>query len=180
VVERDVLIRGDLVRTSSSKSAQPREPGSAPEGTAVQLGRYVYISQGCTLHPPSRIHSIKDKTGQDVQTMLYYPLRISDYVFVGANTHIRAAEIRSNVQIGANCTIGNMCTIKDNVKILDGTVLPDYSNWASGTIVAGRPARIVGELGPGWGSGGAGGGTSVDEGIGVRSRERYAAVNTKK
>jgi dynactin-5 len=117
--------------------------------------------------------------------MTYFMLRISDYVYIGPNTHVRAAEIRSNVWIGANCTIGNMVMIKDNVKILDGTVLPANTIWAGGTVIAGRPGRVIGEIGEGWaagssGSGGGGGGSTVDEGVGVKSRERWAAVGTKR
>ncbi len=111
--------------------------------------------------------------------MTYFMLRISDYVYIGPNTHVRAAEIKSNVYIGANCTIGNMVIIKDNVKILDGTVLPANTVWAGGTIIAGRPGRVVGEIGEGWAASVASG-SSVDEGVGVKSRERWAAVGNKR
>lgn len=75
-----------------------------------------------------------------------------------------------------------MVLIKDNVKILDGTVLPANSVWASGSVIAGRPGRVVGELGEGWASStsAAAGGASVDEGVGVKSRERWAAVGNRK
>jgi dynactin-5 len=73
-----------------------------------------------------------------------------------------------------------MCIIKDNVKILDGSVLPANSVWVSNSIIAGKPARVIGELGEGWGSTGTGGSTGVDEGVGVRSRERWAAVGNKR
>ena len=106
-------------------------------------------------------------------------LRILDYVYIGPNTHIRAAEIRSNVWIGANCTIGNMVMIKDNVKILDGTVLPANTVWAGGTIIAGRPGRVIGEVGEGWAAGSSSN-SAGDEGVGVKSRERWAAVGNKR
>jgi len=112
---------------------------------------------------------------------MYYPLRIADHVFVGPNTHIRAAEIRSNVHIGANVNIGNFVVVKENVRILDGAVLPANSVWASNSVVAGSPARVVGEVGEGWGGGGgSGGGMGGDELVGVRSRERWAAVGNKR
>lgn len=66
--------------------------------------------------------------------------------------------------------------IKENVKVLDGSVLPANSVWASGSIVAGKPARVVGELSEAWGSSQ----TTSDELVGVRSRERWAAVGNKK
>jgi dynactin 5 len=111
---------------------------------------------------------------------VYVGMRISDYVYIGPNTHVRAAEIRSNVHIGANCVIGNMVMIKDNVKVLDGTVLPANTIWAGGSVIAGRPGRVVGEVGEGWASGAAGSGGVGDEGIGVKSRERWAMVGNKR
>jgi dynactin-5 len=123
--------------------------------------------------------TVTDANGETKQIMTYFMLRISDYVYIGPNTHIRAAEIRSNVYIGADCTIGNMVMIKDNVKILDGTVLPANTIWASGTVVAGRPGRVVGEIGEGWASNSGTSGSTVDEGVGVRSRERWAAAGNK-
>lgn len=182
MIQHDVVIHGNLVRP-----AQPRPPSqtsgdqkpSSQEQTSIHLGRYVFISPGCTLHPPSRLTTATNQHGEPAQTVTYFVLRISDYVFIGPNTHVRAAEIRSNVYIGANCSIGNMVIIKDNVKILDGAVLPANSVWASGSIVAGKPARVIGELGEGWGGGGSSG-SAVDEGIGVRSRERWAAVGNKR
>jgi len=53
------------------------------------------------------------------------------------------------VWIGANCTIGNMVMIKDNVKILDGTVVPPNMVIPSFSIVAGRPGRVIGEIAEG-------------------------------
>ncbi len=104
-------------------------------------------------------------------------MRISDSVFIGASTVVRAAEIKSNVHIGANCSIGNMCIIKENVRVLDGTVLPANSVWSAGVVIAGRPGRVVGEVGEGWADGKDVGG---DEGVGVRGRERWAGVGNKK
>lgn len=177
------MVHGDLVRPPQQKSSLPA--GVAPdqkaanqEQTSIHLGRYVFVSPGCTLHPPSRMSNSASSTGAPVLT--YYPLRVSDYVYIGPNTQVRAAEIRSHVYIGSNCVIGNMCIIKDNVKILDGSVLPANSVWTSNSIVAGRPARVIGELGEGWGSGGNSTAAGVDESVGIRSRERWAAVGNKR
>jgi hypothetical protein len=68
--------------------------------------------------------------------------------------------------------------IKDNVRVEDGTVLPANSVWASGSVVAGSPARVVEEVGEAWGTfeGGVGvGGVAL-----VGSRERWLAVGNKK
>ncbi|KAJ9660080.1 hypothetical protein H2198_002777 [Neophaeococcomyces mojaviensis] len=189
VVQQGVVIRGDLVRPpqpTQQPSSNSLDPSSAAtvkkpsQPNSVHLGRYVFISPNCTLHPPSR----PDKGSDGKPVVTYYPLRISDYVFVGEGCNIRAAEIRSNVWIGKGVTVGNFAMIKENVKVLDGAVLPANSVWASGSVVAGAPARVVGELAEAWGGGGAtsaGTGTGVgDEPIGVRARERWASVGNKK
>ncbi|KIW62300.1 hypothetical protein PV04_10484 [Phialophora macrospora] len=192
VIQQDVVIHGDLVRPPQPKppptQSDPKSTttsSTTQDQTSIHLGRYVFISPGCTLHPPSRLTTIPSSNGGNPQqVMTYFMLRISDYVYIGPNTHVRAAEIRSNVWIGANCTIGNMVMIKDNVKILDGTVLPANTVWAGGTVIAGRPGRVIGEIGEGWAAGssgsGGGGGSTVDEGVGVKSRERWAAVGNKR
>ena len=66
-----------------------------------------------------------------------------------------------------------MVVIKDNVKILDHAVLPAGSVWASGSVVGGRPGRVVGELGEGWGAGG------VEGGPGMEARELWRGVGNK-
>ncbi|RVX72120.1 hypothetical protein B0A52_04718 [Exophiala mesophila] len=182
VVQKDVLIHGDLVRPAQPKPPAQSGDQKAPtqENTSIHLGRYVFVSPGCTLHPPSRLTTVVDPNGgQPQQVMQYLALRISDHVYIGPNTQVRAAEIKSNVHIGANCVIGNMVMIKDNVKVLDGTVLPANSIWAPGSIVAGKPGRVIGEVGEGWASSTTTGST-VDEGVGVKSRERWAAVGNKR
>ena len=74
------------------------------------------------------------------------PLRMGDHVFVGANTVVAAASIGNHVHIGANVVVGDFAIIKDYVKILDGTVVPANMVIASFSIVAGQPARVIGEL----------------------------------
>ncbi|KPI43606.1 Dynactin subunit 5 [Cyphellophora attinorum] len=171
VIQNDVVIHGDLVRpatsasshnrtastaTSDSKSADATSTSSAPQNqTSIHLGRHVYLSPGVVLHPPSRLQTptatSTNPTPQPITT--YLPLTIASHVFIGASSVIRALEIKSHVWIGANVTVGNMCIIKENVKVLDGSVLPQGSVWASGNVVGGRPARVVGVVGEGWGWG---------------------------
>ncbi len=76
----------------------------------------------------------------------YHPLKLSDHVFIGTNSIIEAALIGSRVHIGADCVIGKFVMIKDCVKILDGSVVPPGMVIPSFSVVAGRPARVVGEL----------------------------------
>lgn len=190
VIQQGTVIRGDLIRPQqppkpSETNLDPKSAAKKPsQPSSVHLGRYVFVSTNCTLHPPSRMDrtGVKDAEGRDKTQLTYYPLRITDHVYIGPNSHIRAAEIRSNVHIGAGVTVGNFCVIKDNVKVLDGAVLPANSVWPSNSIVGGSPARVVGELAEAWASGSAagGGGAGVDELVGVRSRERWASVGNKR
>ena len=62
---------------------------------------------------------------------------------------IEAALIGTHVNIGANVVVGKFAIIKDFVKILDGTVVPPNMVIPSFSIVAGRPAQVVGEVAEG-------------------------------
>lgn len=142
VIQPEVMIRGDLVRTApSSTSTSSTTSGSAPSApantTAVAIGRYCFLSRGSLLRPPGRIYK---------GTFTYMPLRMGDHVFVGQGTVVQAASVGSHVHIGKNCTIGEFAIIKDFVKILDGSVVAPNTVIPSFSIVAGQPARVVGEM----------------------------------
>jgi dynactin-5 len=62
---------------------------------------------------------------------------------------VEAALIGSHVHIGSNAVVGKFVIIKDFVRILDGAVVPPNMVIPSFSIVAGRPARVVGELAEG-------------------------------
>jgi dynactin 5 len=144
VIQPEVMIRGDLVRTTPSSSStsggQATTTPSTP--TAVALGRYCFLSQGALLRPPGRIYK---------GTFTYMPLRMGDHVFVGQGSVVQAATVGSHVHIGRDCTVGEFAIVKDCVRILDGTVVPPNMVIPSFSIVAGRPARLVGELPEGGG-----------------------------
>jgi dynactin-5 len=63
-------------------------------------------------------------------------------------------------------TIHAFAIIKENVKILPNSVIPANMVIAPGSVVGGQPARVIGEVGEGWGvsGGGAGGGLGVGGG----------------
>ena len=90
-----------------------------------------------------------------------------------------------------------MVIIKDCVRIQDGTVLPAGSVWRSGIVVAGKPGRVVGEVGEGWvdgglsngagqaGTGMVGGMMSIGTGYGAGgmeswTRELWASIGNDK
>jgi dynactin-5 len=94
-------------------------------------------------------------------------LKIGDHVFVGESAVIEAASLGNHVHVGAGATLGSMAIIKDFAVVLDGAVVPPGMVVPSWCVVGGRPARIVGEVGEGYGVEGAEGGMA---------RERYRVV----
>ncbi|KAJ8121453.1 hypothetical protein ONZ43_g2102 [Nemania bipapillata] len=160
VIQAEVMIRGDLARTAQPSSTPSAAPSS---NTAVAIGRYCFLSKGCCLRPPGRIykgfvHSITQSlspvnplaphaaTITVVQSFTYLPLRLGDHVFVGEGTVVQAATVGSHVHIGQNVVVGEFAIIKDYVRVLDGTVVPPNMVIPSFSVVAGQPARVVGEV----------------------------------
>ena len=94
------------------------------------------------LRPPYRLHQ---------GAVIYCPLKIGDHVFIGEDCVIEAASIGDHVHIGKGAVVGKMAIIKDGVKVLEGAVLPTGMVVASGSVVGGQPARVVGDVGDGWG-----------------------------
>ncbi len=64
---------------------------------------------------------------------------------IGSNCEVYAAVIGMGVDIGDNCRIGERCVIKDYVRIVKGTVVPPNTVLPPFAVVAGDPAKIVGE-----------------------------------
>ncbi|RDL39114.1 putative dynactin [Venustampulla echinocandica] len=145
VIQAEVVIRGDLTRE--------KQQGQGNQ-VAIAIGRYCIFSRACELRPPGKLYR---------GTFSHYPLKIADHVFVGPSSIIEAALIGNHVNIGANCVIGKFAIIKDYVRVLDGTVVPPNMVIPSFSIVAGRPAQVVGEIAEG----------EVD---GFDLREAYRAV----
>jgi dynactin-5 len=138
VIQPEVMIRGDLVRTTSSSSSGGGGSGSAPANTtAVAIGRYCFLSKAVLLRPPGRLYK---------GVFTYMPLRMGDHVFVGQSSVVNAASVGNHVSIGAGCVVGDFAIIKDYVKVLDGAVIPPFAVIPSFSIVAGQPGRVVGEL----------------------------------
>lgn len=104
--------------------------------------------------------------------MAFYPLRIGDNVFVGADTLISSLSISSHVYIGPGCVLSPFSIVKEGSKILPGAVVPHSMVVPPGSVVAGNPARVVGEVGEGWGQGGGGEGEEWIEGGDLRALVR--------
>ncbi|EMC98856.1 hypothetical protein BAUCODRAFT_120151 [Baudoinia panamericana UAMH 10762] len=159
VVMAGAMLRGDLVR-KPEKMADGEKEGPV---TAIHVGRASIISTNCTIRPPHRISRGR---------MVFYPMRIGDNVFIGPGTYVSSAVISSNVHIGTNCVLSAFSVIRDNCKILPNTVVPSHMTIPPGSVVGGRPARITGEVGEGWGQGGGGEGEEYVEGGDLRALVR--------
>lgn len=158
VIQPEVMIRGDLIRTA--QAASQTAAGAAQNNTAVSIGRYCFLSRGCCLRPPGRPYKGWVSLSRCFSAVAianaclcfsrsaftFMPLRIGDHVFVGAGTVVQAASIGSHVHIGAKVAVGEFAIIKDYVRILDGTIVPPHMVIPSFSIVAGQPARLIGEV----------------------------------
>jgi dynactin-5 len=52
VIQAEVIIRGDLLRTYPSSSSE----GGKGNPVAVAIGRYCFFSRGCELRPPGKMY----------------------------------------------------------------------------------------------------------------------------
>jgi len=134
VIQAEVNIRGDLVRTILSSNTSE---AASQSKVAVAIGRYCFLSKGCCLRPPGKVFK---------GSFSHYPLKIGDHVYVGPGSVVEAALIGSHVNIGAECVIGKFAIIKDYVRILEGTVVPANMVVPSFSVVAGRPGRVIEEI----------------------------------
>ncbi|EPE27346.1 Trimeric LpxA-like enzyme [Glarea lozoyensis ATCC 20868] len=158
VIQAEVIIRGDLLRTYPSSSSEGKG-----NPVAVAIGRYCFFSRGCELRPPGKMYKgyllflLPSSSPSYLQhelmvfgsTFSHYPLKIADHVLIGPGTIVEAALIGSHVSIGAGCVIGKFAIIKDYARVLDGTVVPPNMVIPSFSVVGGRPGRVVGEVSEG-------------------------------
>lgn len=71
---------------------------------------------------------------------------------------VEAAVVADRVHVGAGSVLGRFAIVKEGARVLPGAVVPGGMVVPSGAVVGGRPARVVGEVGDGWGVGGGEGG----------------------
>ena len=161
------MLRGDLTRLKPSSDAHGSAGASKSAAPSIAIGRCTIISTGTVVQPPGRI-------SRGVFT--YYPMKIGDNVFVGAHCVVAAASVSSHVHVGDRAVLGAFCIVRENVKILPGAVVPPHMVIPPGCVVGGSPARIVGEVGEGWGvspgAGAGGGGEGWVEGGDLRELVR--------
>ena len=117
IISKDTIIRGDLAY--------------------IRIGRYCILEEGAVVRPPSK---------RFTKGFHFIPQNIGNYVHVGQNSVIEAAQIGSYVMVGKNCVISPLCILRDCCEIMDnsvlapGTVVPPFSRYG------GVPAKLICEL----------------------------------
>jgi dynactin 5 len=107
----------------------------------------------------------------------FYPMKVGDNVFIGRDTHVSSISIASHVHVGEGCVLGAFSIVNQNVKILPRTIVPSHMVIPANAVVGGQPARVVGEVGEGWGvNPGAGGGPDSGWVEGGELRELVRAI----
>ncbi|KAL8759589.1 MAG: hypothetical protein Q9184_003572 [Pyrenodesmia sp. 2 TL-2023] len=166
VIHPGVCIRGDLVRPAAAPSHPPNSTSSNPQPkssntrhtkptppTSIALGKYTILSPHVLLRPPSR------PSQSFPQGLTYHPLTLGSHTFIGARCVIEAAQVGDHVVVEEGSVVGSMAILKDGCRVLKGSVVPKGMVVGAGLVVGGRPARVLGEVGVGWGVG-------EDEGVG--------------
>ncbi|GAA5982111.1 hypothetical protein JCM11641_000591 [Rhodosporidiobolus odoratus] len=132
------VIRGDLRRSGVAAGGSGGGGGGGGGGTVVvAMGRYCVVGEGAVLRPCYKTYK---------GVFSYYPMKLGDYVAIGAGSVVEAASIGTGVEIGKGCIIGPLAILKDYSKIADGavvgagTIVPSLTEWA------GSPARPIGQL----------------------------------
>lgn len=187
MIREDVHLRGDLHRLSTTK-----EDGSKSSSShSISIGRCSVVAAGCVIKPPCRVSRgvltyYPMKIGENVfigesfssrrhwrrrpcswsnpciEYDFVFKLRLGLIVQTGPNSTIQSASISSHVYIGEHCILQPFSLVRENVKILPHTIVPANMVIPSNSVVGGRPARIIGEVGEGWGAaGGATGGAGA-------------------
>ncbi|BGP72498.1 hypothetical protein NBRC10513v2_005894 [Rhodotorula toruloides] len=129
ILQPGCILRGDLRRAGAgATTAGGREAATV----AIAMGKYCNVGEGTVLRPCY-------KTYKGVFT--YYPMKIGDYVTIGANSVVEAASIGNGVEIGKGCIIGPLAILKDICRIAAGAVVGAGTIVPSLTECAGSPAR---------------------------------------
>ncbi|VDO33358.1 unnamed protein product [Haemonchus placei] len=116
IVQRDVIIRGDLA--------------------AIRSGRFCIIRKGTLIRPSSKKFS---------KGVTLFPVHIGDHVMIEEDCVISAAQICSFVHIGAGSVIGGSAVLKECCRVLPGSVVAADSVFPPYSTIAGNPARVIGQ-----------------------------------
>ncbi|BEI86612.1 hypothetical protein CcaverHIS002_0608990 [Cutaneotrichosporon cavernicola] len=125
IIQTRAIVRGDLRRNQTGSYV------------VISMGRYCLLGDGAILRPPGKIYK---------GAFTFYPVRIMDYVHIGADCIVEAASIGSCIEIGARSIIGKFTVIKDCARILPDSVVADGTVIPSLTVWGGNPAKLVNTL----------------------------------
>uniref|UniRef100_A0A914WB86 Dynactin subunit 5 n=1 Tax=Plectus sambesii TaxID=2011161 RepID=A0A914WB86_9BILA len=117
ILMNDCIIRGDLAN--------------------IRMGKYCMVGERTIVRPAYKKFS---------KGVAFFPVHIGDHVFVGSDSIVVAAQVGSYVHIGKNCVIGRSAVIRDCCAILDGSVIAPDTVVPPFTVMAGSPAKVIGEL----------------------------------
>jgi dynactin-5 len=107
----------------------------------VQIQKYTFIDEQ-TMLQPCHLHTKAD----DEDTLRYIPLSIGSHCTIGKRCSIEAAVLGMGCSVGDGCVLSKRCILKDFVRIESGTVIPPDMVCPPFSIIAGSPARIIGNL----------------------------------
>ena len=138
-----------------------REPRVHPEAyvhpLAVVIGD-VEIGEGCYVGPGAILRAdwgaIRIGRGSNVQENCVIHVRPNEVVSLGEDCHVGHGAIIHGATLGHRILVGMGAVLMDEVKVGDdviigaGAVLTEGFQVPQATIVAGVPARIVGEVTP--------------------------------
>ncbi|GAA5822941.1 hypothetical protein JCM10212_004447 [Sporobolomyces blumeae] len=132
------VIRGDLRRSGAGSKDGASSAGGGGSTVVIAMGKYCFVGEGTVLRPCYKTYK---------GVFSYYPMKIGDYVTIGANSVVEAASIGTGVEIGKGCIIGPLSILKDYSKVADGAVLGPGTIVPSLTEWSGSPARPTAQLG---------------------------------
>eukprot|EP01038_Epipyxis_sp_PR26KG_P013599 gene13599-18253_t len=114
-ISPNVVIRGDL--------------------SPVQINKYCFIGEDTILRPSYSLG----------KSFRFIPITIGSHSFIGEKCIIEAAVIGMGCLIGNNCVLSARVILKDFVQVMEGSVIPPDMVVPPFAIVAGCPAKIIGE-----------------------------------
>jgi len=126
IIEKDVTIRGDLLRGGGDK-------------ISVAIGRFCVLEQGCEIRPPKKLVQA---------TETHFPVSIGDFVSIGRDALVEATSISNQVVIGAGARIGAFCSLKEGCVILPASLVAPNTTIDAWCVYGGVPAMLLGEVFP--------------------------------
>ena len=133
VCRNAILHQAQLVQMPGGKSIITDRVILHADYAPIKINRYCFIDHDTVLKPPS----LNDK---------HIPQTIGKNTYIGDNCLIEAASIGRGCQISPRCVLSPRCILKDFVHVETDTVIPADMVVPPFCVVAGNPARIVGEV----------------------------------